>query len=127
MILLSHKNHCRSVVSFALACAVVTGGMILDCQTAAEAKSKSKKGSNHKKARRSGRIAGHNYLVPPPPPYAPSIMPELRMMANRGLGQTAHKEEKPKNEYPYSKYIYTAKKADAPRSVKLNQTTTAWN
>lgn len=117
------KNNCRSLVLFATACAVVSGGLVLTCESA---EAKGKKSTHHKKGRKHGRVLGHNYLVPPPPPYAPSIMPELHMMATRGLPKQAHKEER-KDEYPYSKYIFTAKKADAPRSVKLNHTTTVWN
>lgn len=119
---LSIKNHCRSLVMLATACAVSGGNLVLSCDSA-EAKSKSKKGSQHRKAR---KIAGHHYLVPPPPPYAPSIMPELQMMAMRGIPKQAV-AKKSTSEYPYSKYIFTANKADAPRSVKLNNTTTAWN
>ncbi len=119
---LSIKNHCRSLMLLATACAVSGGSMVLTCDGAL-AKSKSKKSSHHRKGH---RIAGHHYLVPPPPPYAPSIMPELQMMAMRGLPQKAA-VKKSENEYPYSKYIFTANKADAPRSVKLNNTTTVWN
>lgn len=119
---LSIKNHCRLLVMLGTAFAVSGGSIVLTCD-GAEAKSKSKKGSQHRKSR---RIAGHHYLVPPPPPYAPSIMPELQMMAMRGMPKQAV-AKKSESEYPYSKYIFTANKADAPRSVKLNNTTTAWN
>ncbi len=119
---LSIKNHCRSLMLLATAFAVSGGSMVLTCDGAL-AKSKSKKSSHHRKGH---RIAGHHYLVPPPPPYAPSIMPELQMMAMRGLPHKAA-VKKSENEYPYSKYIFTANKADAPRSVKLNNTTTVWN
>lgn len=118
------SRNCRylgHLVSIAAAFSVVVSGAVLTCEKV-EAKAK-KKSSQHRKNR---KISGHNFLVPPPPPYAPSIMPELHMMANRGLPKQA-KKEAPKDEYPYSKYIYTAKKADAPRSVKLNHTTTVWN
>jgi len=68
----------------------------------------------------SGRGA---YFVPPPPPYAPSILPE-NMTHSRVISEadtTSEIAEKPP-ENPYKKYIFTRDASDMPRVVKFGKT-----
>ncbi len=60
-----------------------------------------------------------NYLVPPPPAYMPSILPELYFK------QQAQKE--PKKENPYSKYVYTREGYEDPLPRQTNRYVTYWN
>jgi len=70
----------------------------------------------------SGRGA---YFVPPPPPYAPSILPEnmthSRVITESDTTATTEIAEKPP-ENPYKKYIFTRDASDMPRVVKFGKT-----
>jgi hypothetical protein len=57
---------------------------------------------------------GH-YLVPPPPPYAPSILPELK-----------YGGQAPGPSHPYKKYVYSANGYEDPVPVKTHKTVTYW-
>lgn len=62
------------------------------------------------------------YFVPPPPPYAPSILPENVAHA-RVINQSdtiPEVAEKPP-ENPYKKYIFTRDASDMPRVVKFGK------
>lgn len=63
------------------------------------------------------------YFVPPPPPYAPSILPEnlSRVRTTDSVEQNAEVAEKPP-ENPYRKYIFTRDASDMPRVVKYGKT-----
>lgn len=67
-------------------------------------------GKTHKKA--------YPLLVPPPPAYMPSILPELKV-AQKTL------VHKPVN--PVKKYIYTRDGYEDPTPVKTNEHVTYWN
>lgn len=74
-----------------------------------------------KKHAATGRGA---YFVPPPPPYAPSILPETQsynMGAVQQIEKTAEIAEKPP-ENPYKKYIFTRDAGDMPRVIKFGHT-----
>jgi hypothetical protein len=62
------------------------------------------------------------YFVPPPPPYAPSILPE-NIVRGRATDSDEPKEvaEKPP-ENPYKKYIFTRDAGDMPRVVRFGKT-----
>jgi hypothetical protein len=57
------------------------------------------------------------YFVPPPPPYAPSILPETIARVRIEPEVTEAIAEKPP-ENPYKKYIFTRDAGDMPRVVR---------
>lgn len=68
----------------------------------------------------------HMGLVPPPPAYMPSILPELAVKHN-GLTQVADArivEKKPEN--PYKKYINTPF-GETPMPVQSRKGVSTWN
>jgi len=67
-----------------------------------------------------------SYLVPPPPPYQPSILPEYAMSRTSYAAQSQIASAT-KPVQPYSKYIYTRNVADAPTAVQSNKYVTVWN
>lgn len=113
------------------ACALLLASFaVTTIEQPAEAKAKakakiSKKHTKHVASKRTGRRVSRAYLVPPPPPYAPSILPEL---VHNPQAQVATAEtEEPVNDKPYSKYIYTRNDNDQPRSVQHNKYVTTWS
>jgi hypothetical protein len=92
---------------------------------AQNAKSASK--SSHKLAQaRHRKIAyyGKNFLVPPPPPYTPSMLPELQYAR---YSSNSQKQESPEEENPYSKYIYTRPGYEPPpKPAQPNKYVTYW-
>ncbi len=57
------------------------------------------------------------YFVPPPPPYAPSILPETIANVRTQPDPSEELAEKlPEN--PYKKYIFTRDAGDMPRVVR---------
>ncbi len=89
------------------------------------AKSKSK--TSHAADRRTRHMSSR--LVPPPPAYMPSILPELYYrgpLAEEEEEEAADSEAapaKPKN--PYSKYFYSRDNA-VPKAVKARSGVTTW-
>jgi hypothetical protein len=78
-----------------------------------------------KKAHRVATAGRGAYLVPPPPPYQPSILPEnLYSRASTVSAQPAA-EKAPEN--PYKKYIYTRNPADTPTPVQQNKYVSYWS
>lgn len=83
----------------------------------------------HKKSGASRRIA--HKLVPPPPAYMPSILPELYYQSNVAEGEEEEEEvpvvastpAKPKN--PYAKYFYSADHV-VPKAVQARSGVTTW-
>lgn len=57
-------------------------------------------------------------LVPPPPAYMPSILPELKL---------TQKREAPKPVNQVMKYVYTREGYEDPPPVKANEHVTYWN
>ncbi len=82
-------------------------------------------GANQSALAKSKRLvaAGRGaYFVPPPPPYAPSILPE-NVSHSRVINQSETVQEvaeKPP-ENPYKKYIFTRDAGDMPRVVKFGK------
>jgi len=81
------------------------------------------------KAKKTARVAsarGH-YLVPPPPPYQPSLLPELAY--SRPVYSTNEEvaSSQTKASQPYSKYIYVRNSSDAPTMVPQNRYVSSWN
>lgn len=71
--------------------------------------------------RRTGRGA---FFVPPPPPYMPSILPELagtRIAEVEGLDA---EEAPPEN--PYKKYFFSADGGDGPKPVEHRSGVSTW-
>jgi hypothetical protein len=64
------------------------------------------------------------YLVPPPPAYMPSILPELKGVDANG-NPIAIEPPKPKN--PYKKYVFTAEGYDDPLPTTQRKGVSYWN
>jgi len=69
--------------------------------------------------------AGKHWFVPPPPPYTPTMLPELQY-SQMTASPSPVKEESSEDQNPYSKYIYTRSGYDAPRRVQPNKYVTVW-
>ena len=74
----------------------------------------------HAKKSTKSRSYSYRYLVPPPPAYMPSILPELQA---RGATDLA---AKPKQD-SVKKYIYTAPGYEDAKPVRANRNVTYWN
>jgi hypothetical protein len=73
-----------------------------------------------KTSRNSTRIA-RNYFVPPPPPYAPSLVPSALGMTNaQVVTADADYAVMEKLITPYSKYIFTRNQGKMPQVVQPN-------
>lgn len=68
-----------------------------------------------------GRAYSYEYIVPPPPAYMPSILPELKQKTARPEAPAKPKED------PAKKYIYTRAGYEEPRPVRPNKHVTYWN
>jgi hypothetical protein len=79
------------------------------------------------KRRIAYRHKGKSYLVPPPPPYAPSILPELAYARHhRGFKHAVHQEPE-KVESKYIKLgVQSAEGYEDPEPVKPNKYVTYW-
>ncbi len=88
---------------------------------------KSLKRSAHKRVAHRG--AGKSYLIPPPPPYAPSILPELAYARSRGYRKVKQEQAQPeKVESHYSKVgVQAVEGYEDPEPVKTNKYVTYWN
>lgn len=75
------------------------------------------------KAKRQSASGRGAYFVPPPPPYAPSILPENAVHARAQQETTATEIAEKPPENPYRKYIFTRDASDMPRVVKYGRTT----
>jgi hypothetical protein len=67
---------------------------------------------------------GKNFLVPPPPPYTPSMLPELQY---GHYSQSSQRTDSPEDGSPYSKYIYTRSGYEPPKPVQPNKYVTYWS
>lgn len=71
---------------------------------------------------------GKSYLIPPPPPYAPSILPELAYARARGTKKKAVVQEAEKVESRYQQLgVQSAEGYEDPEPVKPNKYVTYWN
>ncbi len=77
-------------------------------------------GEAHGKKTAKPRSYSYKYLVPPPPAYMPSILPELQ------AGGSHDPAAKPKQD-PVKKYIYTAPGYEDAKPVRANKNVTYWN
>jgi hypothetical protein len=66
-----------------------------------------------------------NFLVPPPPPYTPSMLPELQY--GHYSQQSSQRNESAEAGSPYNKYIYTRSGYEPPKPVQPNKYVTYWN
>lgn len=69
------------------------------------------------------------YFVPPPPPYQPSVLPEVRAgrVAMTNVQSEAAAVTVQKQENRYRKYVYTRNEADMPTVVQPNRYVSYWN
>ncbi|MCA9801275.1 MAG: hypothetical protein KC777_04780 [Cyanobacteria bacterium HKST-UBA02] len=104
-------------------------------QTATAGKSTHKTTSHSKKtakkkAVRSTKKHRASGLVPPPPAYAPSILPEIVYSRYRHRNhrkvETAEESKEPKASDTYSKHFYTREGDEDPEPVKPNKYVTYW-
>jgi hypothetical protein len=94
---------------------------ICGCAIALLAVPTSAKTKAHKQIKASHGRLNTTYLVPPPPAYMPSILPELKTAENTESVEPA----KPVN--PYKKYVYTKEGHEGPPPVQPNKYVTYWN
>jgi hypothetical protein len=87
-------------------------------------KSGVKKSAARRTAHRGRRHSA--MLVPPPPAYMPSILPELAVRDSITNGDDPVPEvKKPVN--PYKKYIFTRDENDMPTPATVRKGVTTWN
>ena len=71
--------------------------------------------------------APHSYFVPPPPPFVPSIMPEMKRFYSNEVeadSDTGSGIQTPQSRW--SKYIYVRNGYSAPQPVSTNKYVTYW-
>lgn len=100
-------------------------------QTGATRVTAAKKTAKHAVRRIAHRGKG-SYLVPPPPPYAPSILPELAYARARGYRKTtaavADKQVVEDDKTYHEKVgVQAADGYEDPEPVKQNKYVTYWN
>ncbi|MBK9145951.1 MAG: hypothetical protein IPM23_26065 [Candidatus Melainabacteria bacterium] len=99
-----------------------------------KATSRSKQKTSHRTTRKRASRSGKKYrasgLVPPPPAYAPSILPEIVYSRYRHRNhhkvETADENKEPKASDTYSKHFYTREGDEDPEPVKPNKYVTYW-
>jgi hypothetical protein len=81
------------------------------------------------KTKKSGARASRNYFVPPPPPYMPSILPEMRRFSNTEVEADSDTDNSgPQTpQTRWSKYIYVRNGYSSPQSSSPNKYITNWN
>jgi len=87
--------------------------------------------AKHAKRRIAHRGKG-SYLIPPPPPYAPSILPELAYARARGYKKKAVEATVPDKEADSRTYhekvgVQSVDGYEEPEPVKQNKYVTYWN
>lgn len=126
----------RGCLSFALGLSCflqILGASQADAGSINTAKKKttvstSQKKTTHKKTKsKKYRASG---LVPPPPAYAPSILPELLYAKHRRAQiksvEVSDSEQEPKASDTYSKHFYNRDGYEDPEPVKPNKYVTYW-
>ncbi len=128
----------RGRLSAGLVIALVSFSTVSGASAAtATQKSQAKKTTTHKlsatvtKHQAARRVAyrhhGKSYLIPPPPPYAPSILPELAYArSRRGKHVAAQQPEKVESKY-VKLGVQAAEGYEDPEPVKTNKYVTYWN
>jgi hypothetical protein len=108
-------KHFAAVATFAVLASVFT---LATTDQAASAKTK-----------RTSTRSGHNYFVPPPPPYMPSILPEMNRFSNTEVEADSDTDatgpQTPQSRW--SKYIYVRNGYSSPQSSSPNKYITNWN
>lgn len=100
---------------------------IADSTKHASGKSKTKTQSHKRKRNHRAGIAAR--LIPPPPAYMPSILPELYYHKTVAAEEVADEEDedglpaKPKN--PYQKYFYS-RDNEVPKAVQARSGVSTW-
>jgi len=79
------------------------------------------KGKQTTKTRRSG----HSYFVPPPPAYAPSILPEMQRQSQALVADET--TEKIADNETSDKYVRAKDGYQDPKAVRTNKYVTYWN
>lgn len=89
----------------------------------AQAVKRHAQGHSHRLA---SRHRGSGWLIPPPPAYMPSMLPEMYARgASVGPQSASAEDEEVKPENPYKKYIHNANGA-APEAVQSRKGVTIW-
>jgi hypothetical protein len=78
-----------------------------------------------KQTTKSKRVA-HSYFVPPPPAYAPSLLPELQRQSQVQTG-SAGEENKLVDGDASDKYVKAKDGYQDPKAVRTNKYVTYWN
>lgn len=103
-----------------------SGNSGLAFKQAGQNPSKPAKKNSSVKKKRSQRSIAHR-LIPPPPAYMPSILPELYFKGNPSSATEAEENEivagKPSN--PYAKYFYS-RDNEVPKAVQVRSGVTTW-
>ena len=83
--------------------------------------------SNLQKAKKKIHLVARHALVPPPPAYMPSILPELYMRNTNIVAEAATEDDSenspPVN--PYAKYVYN-RHEEAPKPVQSRNGVSVW-
>jgi len=109
--------------------AAIAGQTATASKSTQKATSRSKK-TTRKRTVRSSKKYRASGLVPPPPAYAPSILPEIVYSRYRHRNhhkvETADENKEPKASDTYSKHFYTREGDEDPEPVKPNKYVTYW-
>jgi len=124
-------------LSAGLVIALVSFSTVTGASAATATKSQAKNVTTHKLSatvtkhapkRIAYRHRGKSYLVPPPPPYAPSILPELAYARRHHGRHVAAAQQPEKVESKYVKLgVQAAEGYEDPEPVKTNKYVTYWN
>ena len=79
------------------------------------------------KTKKTAQRAPHSYFVPPPPPYVPSILPEMKRFYGNDVEADSDVDSVQTPQSRWSKYIYVRNGYAAPQSVSPNKYVTNWN
>ncbi len=79
------------------------------------------------KTKKTTQRAPRSYFVPPPPPYTPSILPDMRRMYGNDVEADSDVDTVQTPQSRWSKYIYVRNGYSAPQSVSPNKYVTNWN
>ena len=101
---------------------IVTAGLAALAVLSIPALAKSKAAHKHHLTQQSQPKRYSGYLIPPPPAYSPTILPELQTAQANSA-----EAEPPKPESPYKKYVYTREGNEDPKPHQPNKYVTYWH